>query len=271
MSHFHNRARVFECLAAILGDRRDRYAIARSLLGKTGQFSTPCLKERKHFPDGPWMRHPKVSLCPRSDEGNGPVNLPVPDDAIWDGLAPFQRFLWYADEMEHRWHALRAAHEGTPTSPRFLEMTWSSAEEFIAGADMLRTTLGCKVTRVNNVKHHVSHTKNSLACAADVQQDLEYRRLMGYNASTLRLLVSSCFPVHINSQECVESPQEMARLTQAHAVEQGIPFVEEEWVFSKVTETSEERKTETSEERKASKGSKRSKGRRRRRQRSISG
>ena len=66
------------------------------------------------------MKHPSVSLCPRSDEGDGPVNLPVPDDATWDRLTSFQRFLWYADKMEHRWHALRAVTRGRPRVHGFL-------------------------------------------------------------------------------------------------------------------------------------------------------
>ena len=56
MGHMHSRARVIECLVAVLGEdaafvriRRDRYAIERSFANK---IETPCLKKRRHFADG---------------------------------------------------------------------------------------------------------------------------------------------------------------------------------------------------------------------------
>ena len=232
LGHYHNRGRVVECLAAVLGDsvafvriRCDRYAIARSYASK---FGTPCLAGKLQG-----SRRPGVTLCPRSDEGDGPVDLPVPDDATWDGLTPFQRFLWYADEVEHRWVALRAARRPGPHGgPRFLELTWSRAEEMAAGARRLRRELGCAdAVAVRDEKRHVAHEKGRRACAADVRQDLEYRRRMGYNASTLRILVSERLPQHVDSEECVELPQEMEHATRAHAAKLGMPYVADEWVF----------------------------------------
>ena len=146
-------------------------------------------------------------------------------------------------------------HEGTPTSPRFLEMTWSSAEEFSAGVARLRTSLGFQVQEVPHRRSHVAHTGNR-TCAAEVRQDLEYRRLMGYNASTLSFLVSELFPQHVDSEECTESPQELVQLTQRYATEQGMPFVAEEWVLPEVPERRDGSK--------AGKGSKMSKRNRRR-------
>ena len=91
MGHFHNRGRVIECLAdhfreqaAFVRVRRDRYSIANSFAKRN---QTPCILANK------LLRHPGGSVCPRSGEDAGLVNLPVPSDLIWDAMTPFQRFL----------------------------------------------------------------------------------------------------------------------------------------------------------------------------------
>jgi hypothetical protein len=114
MCHFHNRSRILECLAKYFGEsaafvhiRRNRYDIARSYVGKKhDQIKMPCIidhkiykSRRKKGPKGRDDVHPGLASCPRSGENAEPANLTVTDD-IWDNsFVPFQRFLWYADEM----------------------------------------------------------------------------------------------------------------------------------------------------------------------------
>lgn len=237
MGHFHNRGRTIECLAdyfredaAFVHIRRNRYDIAHSF---SQQFQTPCIENKKG------LRNPMVSTCPRSDENIGSVNLPV-DDEIWDALTPFQRFLWYVDEMEHRWHTLKAAHKdrlngskGNHASPMFFELTWSSPVQLSEETNRLRRTLGCTTVKTEQVakKKHVKHENGTKICALNIQQDYEYRRLMNYDNITLQILVSSRFPQHVDSEECMESPEQIKKLTRVHAAEQGMRYDEDTWVF----------------------------------------
>ena len=133
LGHVHNRGRVLECLADLLRDdvtfvkiRRNRYDIAHSF---ASQFNHSCIHPDSEKP------HPFVALCPRSSEvesGAGPVNLPVVDE-VWDSFTPLQRFLWYADEVEHRWHTLQQRPYSDESRPSFFEVTWSDPDELAIG------------------------------------------------------------------------------------------------------------------------------------------
>lgn len=139
-------AKHFGAEAAFVHIRRNRYSIARSFLGKKQSKKTPCIVDSLMYgAETPFIRknkrgqfrnttkiHPIVATCPRSGENVGPVNLPVPSDEIWDAFTPFQRFLWYADEMEHRWHSLKAkASFEKAERPSFYETTWNSGVEIV--------------------------------------------------------------------------------------------------------------------------------------------
>jgi len=235
MGHFHNRLGTIECLAdyfredaAFVRIRRNRYDIARSF---SHDFQTPCTKKKKG------LKHPALAICPRSNENAGSVNLPV-SDKIWDALTPFQRFLWYADEMEYRWHTMKAMYQdgrhesrSDHASPMFFEITWSSSEQLTKEIDKLRSTLGCCPVEIKKTQQHVQHPNHTKICALDIQQDFEYRRLMNYNDTTLKIIVSSQFPQHVDSEKCVESPEEIKQLTRFHAAEQGMAYDADAWVF----------------------------------------
>lgn len=212
LGHFHNRGRVLECLAEILGERatfvrirRNRYSVANSFLSHRVGFQTTCMVDTRG------MKSPTVSLCPRSGERAGPVNLPT-SDQVWDEFTPFQRFLWYSDEVEHRWHTLKGMFEdrsGNSGSPHFHEMTWHDGDELTDGIQNLRNELGCTEAKIRNRKKHADHSEEapSLDCAGMLRQDLEYRRIMGYDAKTSGMLFWQ--PPFGNLEECKEEPGEL--------------------------------------------------------------
>jgi len=250
MGHWHNRGRVLECLAdhfreqaAFVRIRRDRYSIANSF---AKEVQTPCMHGG--------LPHSIVSVCPRLGEDAGPVNLPVPSDQIWDAMTPFQKFLWYADEMEHRWYTLTTTYDidstttttTTTTSiiatsseqeseergrPAFHEMTWNNADELSQQINELRIGLGCNQASVQNKKQHVAHKTRALNCSDFIQQDLQYRRMMNYDNATLQILVSSRFPQHLDSGECMETRQELKEAIEKYAASEGLQCDENAWVL----------------------------------------
>lgn len=141
LGHFHNRGvAVLQCLADVLGPqgvfiriRRNRHDVAMSF---SSHYYTPCMTSDNI--------HPQVSVCPHSQEKAtaGPVYLDVADD-IWNAFTPFQRFLWYADEVEERWHQLTSSKKNRSNSPEFYEITWSDSHELKQGLDALRKSRGC--------------------------------------------------------------------------------------------------------------------------------
>jgi hypothetical protein len=273
LGHFHNRGRTIECLAKYFGEeaafvhiRRNRYDIARSFLGKKGTRKTPCIIDSKMYEVEKLQTtrikiHATVAVCPRSGENAGPVNLPVANDDVWDAFTPFQRFLWYVDEMEHRWYTLRAIpyvyddvtiqdtggteelgqgqgqqqereRERKRGRPRFYEVTWNNGEELSKEVHELRKKFGC--TPPPEVKHehrHIRHVKRSLNCTEQIRQDLEYRTLMNYDSETLEILVSSQNPQHVDSEECVESREELEQAITTYTAAGGMDFDESAWVL----------------------------------------
>ena len=206
MGHFHNRFRTLECLADRLGQdvafvriRRNRYSIAISF---AHEFTTPCLYS-KDMRD----KSPDLTVCPRSGEGNGEVNLPVTDD-VWDSMTPFQKFLWYADEMEHRWHTL-ASH----TSAQMYEITWSDPYQLQGGVYTVLTQLGCSDFKpLPHRKKHKKHIESGTNCSTLIRQDMSYRRMMNYDAATLNVLVSPNLRHHVDMKDCVETKLELERV-----------------------------------------------------------
>lgn len=215
LGHIHNRGRVLECLADLLQDdvafikiRRNRHDIANSFAHK---FQSPCMADAQK------PHRPRVALCPRSTEvasGAGPVNLPVANDAVWDTMTPFQRFLWNADEIEHRWHTLQQREY--KASPSFYEITWSDSEELTSGFESLLKELGCSPQgQLYKAKQHVKHKEGKRNCTSFIHQDLEYRRLMDYNDSTLQILFKH--PQHVDSKECMETRKELQEVIKLYS------------------------------------------------------
>ena len=224
MGHFHNRFRTLECLADRLGEqltfvkvRRNRYAIANSF---ASSFITPCMSS----PQSKWLNpnitedktlHPALTICPRSDELIGVMNLPVPDE-IWDRMTPFQRFLWYADEMEHRWHTLTSTYNSSGTS--YHEINWSHSKELEEGIVALGSKFGCESVTIENKKQHVKHVDKMLNCSDFIRQDLEYRNMVNYDDETLKILVPPTFSQHVNMDDCMDSRIELEEAIKVYSV-----------------------------------------------------
>ena len=210
LGHWHNRFHTLECLADRLGElinfvriRRNRYAIAKSFVegNKRKSSFTPCMTKMKGY------KKPSVATCPRSDEGIGAVNLPVSDE-IWDSMSPFQRFLWYSDEIEHRWHTMTLKY----SNPSYFEITWSDPEELQDEFVNLLSELGCDVSKeLTQEKQHVLHTAKSWNCSDFILQDMEYRHMMKYNTETMNVLVSAKYPQHVDMYGCIETKAELER------------------------------------------------------------
>jgi ribosomal protein L12E/L44/L45/RPP1/RPP2 len=108
--------------------------------------------------------HPRVTTCPRSTERIGTVALPVLDDTMWDSLTTFQKFLWYADEMELRWYRMKQFFQNQEKqrkrrkrSPNFYEVTWSTSTEFRTELQRLRQDLHCTpLMEIPNLKQHTN-------------------------------------------------------------------------------------------------------------------
>ena len=160
--------------------------------------------------DNGGMKHPGVAVCPRSGERAGPVNLPL-DDSIWDSFTPF---LWYADEMEHRWYTLKQMFNNNGSSnstPTFYEIEWRNGVELEEGAQYLRRKLGCSEdTIIENKRKHVKHVTQSLNCSSMIQQDLQYQQLMNYTDETSKILFRSSPFGDIN--ECFESRDDLVTI-----------------------------------------------------------
>jgi hypothetical protein len=202
LGHFHNRGRTLECLADELKDevtfirvRRNRYDIAKSFIGQGNKFTSPC--------KSPVV----VGLCPKSGQHLGAVNLQVADE-IWNRMTPFQRFLWYADEMEHRWHTLIAVfHE-----PTYHEITWSNSTDLERETVKVRRALGCSSTEIKNKHQHIAHKIGTINCTDLIQQDYEYRDLMKYDEETIKILYPSqgwASSNHMRFEECLETKDEL--------------------------------------------------------------
>jgi len=203
---------------------------------------TPCLAQ--NVVNGKNVSHPGVAICPRSTEGRGPVNLPISSDEVWDSLSPFQQFLWYADEMEHRWNTLQKLFYGNQKIssdvrrhvpgghgiPTFIEVTWDSEDELEDGVNWVREQLGCSPAMFLTNKHpHVNHRKAALNCSQFIWEDLEYRKKMKFSSETTEILFPRHLPQHVDSAECSENRAELERRIREYSEFHGIPFDHEQW------------------------------------------
>ena len=269
LGHFHNRGHTMECLAYLLGERatfihvgRNRYDIARSH-SKISQ--TPCItdphndeikeelqrnptkemiqKKKKGKEPPKTYIHPHVSRCPRSGEGAGPVDLPISNDDVWDEFIPYQRFLWLADELTHRWHNLKLFYETKSSKdlphgkPKFLEMRWSLSSDFDREISKIKAELGCpvqkkdKIPEVKSPNHHVAHTVGSTKCRQQIELDMQYRKVMQYDDETSDILFGLSNPQHVDSTDCKESPEELKEAIQKIHENLEMVYKEDEWVL----------------------------------------
>lgn len=246
MGHFNNRGKALECLHKELAThtqspngpltwiriRRNRQSVAYSFAGES---ITPCLVDHNSTPTNTEIYrelipmknkahpHPVVATCPRSGEGTAAVALKVPNDQIWDSMTTFQQFLWSADEIEARWHAMVKQYNNSSDSANtvslFLEMTWSSKEDFQQSSDEIRSQLGCIPWNAPNSKKHVSKVQNSVNCTFLVEQDFEYRQMMQFDAETYKMLYENedwTLPDHMaDSGMCMEDREELDAVAEA--------------------------------------------------------
>ena len=195
---------------------------------------TPCLS-KSVIHKNQSLGHPFISTCPRSTEHVGSVNLPVENDAVWDALNTYQQFLWYVDEMEHRWYTLQNMfQDNTSTaasSPRFIEVTWNNNVELQEAVNYVREQLGC--TPVKNVIHqhpHVSHT-TIRNCSRYIWDDLQYRKIMGYSDDTTDVLFTRK-PQHVGGEECSESGVELKENIAEYSKFHSVEYDENQWVVA---------------------------------------
>lgn len=225
VGHYHNRGVVLECLvdllhveAAFVRIRRNRYDIATSF---SSHYYTPCLNEMSTNEP-----HPTASLCPHSEERKtaGPVYLNV-DDSTWDSVfTPFQRFLWYADEIEEKWNDLITRCRGRTNHPQFYEVTWSTSSELQQGLYTIRARLGCNdtdVSEINKDTPHVAHTKGRQNCSDLIRQDLEYRRWIKFDFEHYNRLFRR-YPQNVASSDCKDTRDELVAAIQMYSDNQEV-------------------------------------------------
>jgi hypothetical protein len=175
--------------------RRNSHDIAISFFKA---HSTPSLNAE------PKMKHPMISCCPHSEEGNGPVSLAV-EDEVWTQLSSFQKFLWMADEMEHRFYKLQQAFS---SSPNCLEISWSSSKESSTGLANVRASLGCsRQFEMQNKKNLVKHKAGRRSCTKQVLEDLAHRQLV--NCTLEEQAAVHTHPQRITVEKCMETEDEV--------------------------------------------------------------
>jgi hypothetical protein len=209
---------------------------------KVWREQTPCLVQ--NIVNGKNLSHPSVAICPRSTEDGGPVDLPISSDNVWDSLTPFQQFLWYVDEMEHRWHTLqkmfytnhiispepRRHVPGGDGKPTFIEVTWDSKDELHDGINWVRKQFGCTPAHVvTNVHPHVKHNNGTANCTQYIWEDLEYRKLMRYDITTSSVLFPHHLPQHVDSRECSEDRNELEMKIRQYSDYHGILYDPGQW------------------------------------------
>ena len=205
---------------------------------------TPCIGQ--DIINGKNFSHPSVSICPRSTEGRGPVDLSIPSDDVWDSLTPFQQFLWYADEMEHRWYTLqkmfynkytispefRRHVPGGHGTPTFIEVTWDSKDELQEGVNWVREQLGCTPANFLTHEHpHVKHDHGTLNCSQFIWEDLEYRKKMKFSSKTTMILFPPHLPQHVDSPECIENGEELEMKIREYSKFHDIPYNPDQWLL----------------------------------------
>jgi hypothetical protein len=161
------------------------------------------------------------------------VDLPIENDDVWDSLSSFQQFLWYADEMEHRWHTLQQMFAGNHENnvPNFIEVTWNNRQELQEGVDWVRNQLGCSpVVKLDHQHPHVKHDSKTLNCSHFLWEDLEYRKVMKFHSDTADILFGH-LPQRVGGEECSETAAELAKQMREYSLLHGIEINDHQWRF----------------------------------------
>lgn len=188
---------------------------------------TPCIS--RNVIEGQDLGHPHVSICPRSTENAGPVDLPISNDSIWDSFSTFQQFLWYADEMEHRWHTLKKIFIDEIAAPTFIEVSWDNEEELQIGVNQVREQLGCSTAeKLVNQHPHVEHKSGTLNCSHFIWEDLQYRKTMKFDSDTEDILFARA-PQNLDGGECIEGISVLRQKITEYAAYHGVEFIEAQW------------------------------------------
>jgi len=224
LGHYHNRGTIIECLASQLKSqstfvhiRRNRYHIARSFSNKR---TTPCKLKG-------------VGYCPTSENQNyGNGFGTISDDGVWERLTAFQKFLWYADDVEYRYHKIRQQFGDAKDQPHWIEITWTTAEEIAAGVEHVKARLGCNynasIQTVTNHKSHQRHDRGTWDCIHMIAEDLEYRKLMNFTTEQ-RAALFGAIPQRLDGGECNATRQSLwAAIQQDGEVEDKVP---KQWVL----------------------------------------
>ncbi|KAJ8613491.1 hypothetical protein CTAYLR_002160 [Chrysophaeum taylorii] len=169
-------------LAAVLGDRvafvrvvRHRYDTCRSFMS---EGKVPCGK-------GMW------TLCPTKHPH---IALPPPR-GVWNGLTPWQKVMWFIDEVEARWQRLLADF---PDIDRLL-VHWCDGLDFerarfavfdffgqrAAAAVGSERKINVVAKKCKQGKHTDPSLKSLLSDAELGVQDADYQALMAYDNHTL--------------------------------------------------------------------------------------
>ena len=223
-------------------DRRAKILKDSKNMTKLDLPQTPCLAQ--NMLNGKNISHPSVAICPRSTEGRGPVDLSIANDDVWDSLTPWQQFLWYADEMEHRWHTLQRIfytnHIITPQlrrhvpggsgKPTFIEVTWDSKDELHGGINWVREQLGCTpAIFLTNEHPHVKHEHGTLNCSQYIWEDLDYRKKMKFSKEANNILFPYHLPQHVDSPECNETSAELEMKIREYSKYHGLVYDPAQW------------------------------------------
>jgi len=155
----------------ILRVRRDRIQTALSLMALGPESQDPWVGVGPTLPLR-WFPSPKLWF----------VRL-RPTDQTWASLNRFQKYLWYVDDLECRWQALKRSHHG---EFQYLEVQvesliqFNGAEEYHRIAQFFNLSLDLSaITERHNTIQHKQKVKDNQPEAQLRDWDLQYRRVIG--------------------------------------------------------------------------------------------
>lgn len=166
----------------VLRMRRDRIATAVSLMALGPEREDPWGSTEERDARGRFTKAPSENRRWFPKPTDAMVRLQV-STQVWSKLNRFQRWLWYVDDIECRWQALRREYEGKFS---WLEVELESLGVLDGGAGWERVAdfVGVAVNwsqigqRDNSIEHKM-RTKLNASEAILRTWDVEYRREIG--------------------------------------------------------------------------------------------
>lgn len=166
----------------ILRMRRDRIATALSLMALGPEAEDPWGSTEERDVRGRLLKAPSVNRRWFPRPTNAMVRLQVSSSA-WTNFNRFQRWLWYVDDVECRWQALRHEFEGKFS---WLEVDLESLNVLDGGAGWERVAdfvgVGVnweKVGKRDNSIQHKMRTKSNASEATLREWDTQYQHQVG--------------------------------------------------------------------------------------------